>query len=180
MVKNQSFDLYIKKDYDIIFIGGNMKNIPIYIEKQYLGIKCVYKLESITHTDDKSTSTKHGLLIKDELLIKDDFDTLCDLLFVKDEFNILTSRSIGERIYKLVELSKANSMIDFTFLKDEYSTLSKCGFTQFSSLKELTASKLWADFKKFICNKYGVVFKSNRVNGDVVKSVKGLRLKTLV
>lgn len=51
---------------------------------------------------------------------------------------------------------------------------------RFNSLKELTASKLWADFKKFICNKYNVVFKSNRINGEAIKSVKGLRLKTLV
>ena len=150
-----------------------MKNIPIYIEKQYLGVKCVYKLESVTHTEDKQTH------IDTELMIEDDFDALCDLLFIKDASNILTSRSIGERVYKLIELSKANSMIEFAFLKDAHNVLSECGFIRFNSLKELTASKLWADFKKFICNKYGVVFKSNRINGEAIKSVKGLRLKAL-
>ena len=150
-----------------------MKNIPIYIEKQYLGVKCVYKLESVACIEDKST------YIKPKLMIEDDFDVLCDLLFVKDEFNILTSKLMGESVYKLVELSKANSTIESAFLNDVYNALSKYGFTRFNSLKELTASRLWVDFKKFICNKYNVKFKNNNINGKPVRSVKGLRLKEL-
>lgn len=151
-----------------------MKNIPIYIEKQYLGVKCIYKLESVAHIEDKSTH------VKSELMIEDDFDTLCDLLLVKDEANILTTKQLRERVYKLVELSKANSMIECTFLNNLYTALSKCRFTRFNSLKELTASRLWVDFKKFVCNKYNVKFTKNRINGESINLVKGLRIKTLV
>ena len=150
-----------------------MKNIPVYIEKQYLGVKCVYKLESVARIEDKSTH------IEPELMIEDDFDVLCDLLFIKDESNILTSKLMSESVYNLVELSKTNSMIESAFLNDVYNALYKCGFTRFNSLKELTASRLWVDFKKFICNKYNVKFKNNNINGKTAKSVKCLRLKEL-
>ena len=47
-----------------------------------------------------------------------------------------------------------------------YKLIRASGFSVYKDTKSLTASRLWVNFKQFICDKYAVEFKKKRINDN--------------
>lgn len=125
----------------------------------------------------------------EECEVNDYFNELCECIFIKDEnkdedeknISYLTSADFGLRMMDYICMVE-REIRGNAILQKIYRLIRASGFSSFKSIKELTASKLWINFKQYICDKYNVEFKSNWVkdengkNGKNVKSVKGLKM----
>lgn len=113
----------------------------------------------------------------EESEINDYFTTLCDCLFTKDADAILKSSDFGLQMFDFICMRSDDAQSNELTLKI-FRLLRASGLSSFKTLKDLTASKLWSNFKQFICDKYSVDFKSLKVQGKVVKGIKGLSMIT--
>ena len=52
------------------------------------------------------------------------------------------------------------------------------GFSVYKDTKSLTASRLWVNFKQFICDKYSIEFKNKSVNKKATKCFVGLSIRS--
>ena len=112
----------------------------------------------------------------EECEVNDYFNDLCDCIFIKDENAYITAADF------------ALNMLDFIYMKEIESTendisakiyklMRASGFSVYKDTKSLTASRLWINFKQFICDKYAVEFKSKKIDNKVVKCLVGLCMK---
>ena len=113
----------------------------------------------------------------EECEVNDYFNDLCDCIFIKDENAYITAADF------------ALNMLDFIYMKEIESTendisakiyklMRASGFSVYKDTKSLTASRLWINFKQFICDKYAVEFKSKKIDKKVVKCLVGLNMKS--
>ena len=112
----------------------------------------------------------------EECEVNDYFNDLCDCIFIKDENAHITAADF------------ALNMLDFIYMKEIESTendvsakiyklMRASGFSVYKDTKSLTASRLWVNFKQFICDKYNVEFKGKKIDNKVVKCLVGLCMK---
>ena len=113
----------------------------------------------------------------EEAEINDYFASLCDCLFTKSEDTILRSSDFGLQMLDFICMREADAQANDTTLKI-FRLLRASGLSSLKTLKDLTSARLWSNFKQFICDKYGVEFKTFKVQGKAVKGIKGLSMIT--
>lgn len=113
----------------------------------------------------------------EESEINDYFASLCDCLFTKSSDSILRSSDFGLQMLDFICMREIDAQSN-DLTKKIFRLLRASGLSSLKTLKDLTSSKLWSNFKQFICDKYGVDFKSLKVQGKVIKGIKGLTMIT--
>lgn len=109
----------------------------------------------------------------EECEVNDYFNELCECIFIKDEnkdedeknISYLTSADFGLRMMDYICMVE-REIRGNAILQKIYRLIRASGFSSFKSIKELTASRLWINFKQYICDKYNVEFKSNWVKDE--------------
>lgn len=113
----------------------------------------------------------------EECEVNDYFNDLCDCIFVKDEKAYITAADFALNMLDFIYMKEIESSENDTSAKI-YKLMRASGFSVYKDTKSLTASRLWINFKQFICDKYAVEFKSKKIDNKVVKCLVGLNMKS--
>lgn len=112
----------------------------------------------------------------EECEVNDYFNDLCDYLFIKDEKAYITAADFALNMLDFIYMKEIESQANDISAKI-YKLIRASGFSVYKDTKSLTASRLWINFKQFICDKYAVEFKSKKIDKKVVKCFVGLHMK---
>ena len=113
----------------------------------------------------------------EECEVNDYFNDLCDLIFIKDENAYITAADFALNMLDFIYMKEIESQTNDASAKI-YKLIRASGFSVYKDTKSLTASRLWINFKQFICDKYSIEFKSKKIDKKVVKCLVGLNMKS--
>lgn len=113
----------------------------------------------------------------EECEVNDYFNDLCDCIFIKDEKAYITAADFALNMLDFIYMKEIESSENDTSAKI-YKLMRASGFSVYKDTKSLTASRLWINFKQFICDKYAVEYKSKKIDNKVVKCLVGLNMKS--
>ena len=113
----------------------------------------------------------------EECEVNDYFNDLCDCIFIKDETAFITAADFALNMLDFIYMKEIESQTNDTSLKI-YKLIRASGFSVYKDTKSLTASRLWVNFKQFICDKYAVEFKNKLVNKKAIKCFVGLSIRS--
>lgn len=112
----------------------------------------------------------------EECEVNDYFNDLCDCIFTKDNEAYITAADFALNMLDFIYMKEIESTENDTSAKI-YKLIRASGFSVYKDTKSLTASRLWVNFKQFICDKYDVEFKNKSVNKKAIKCLVGLNMK---
>lgn len=101
----------------------------------------------------------------EECEVNDYFNDLCECIFIKDENAHITAADFALNMLDFIYMKEIESTENDTSAKI-YKLMRASGFSVYKDTKSLTASRLWVNFKQFICDKYAVEFKKKRINDN--------------
>ena len=113
----------------------------------------------------------------EECEVNDYFNDLCDCIFIKDENAYITAADFALNMLDFIYMKEIESQTNDTSLKI-YKLIRASGFSVYKDTKSLTASRLWVNFKQFICDKYSIEFKNKSVNKKATKCFVGLSIRS--
>lgn len=113
----------------------------------------------------------------EECEVNDYFNDLCDFIFIKDDNEYITAADFALNMLDFIYMKEIESQTNDTSAKI-YKLIRASGFSVYKDTKSLTASRLWINFKQFICDKYSIEFKSKKIDKKVVKCLVGLNMKS--
>ena len=113
----------------------------------------------------------------EECEVNDYFNDLCDYIFIKDKNAYITAADFALNMLDFIYMKEIESQTNDTSLKI-YKLIRASGFSVYKDTKSLTASRLWVNFKQFICDKYSVEFKKKRIGNKTVNCLIGLNAQS--
>ena len=113
----------------------------------------------------------------EECEVNDYFNDLCDFIFIKDDNAYITAADFALNMLDFIYMKEIESQTNDASAKI-YKLIRASGFSVYKDTKSLTASRLWINFKQFICDKYSIEFKSKKIDKKVVKCLVGLNMKS--
>ena len=114
----------------------------------------------------------------EESEVNEYFDALCEVLFTLDENAVLKSSDFSLQMLDFICMKDVEAVGDHK-LQQIYRLLRACGFNQLRTQQTLVNSRLWINFKQFICDKYNVMFKCIKRTGKSIRGAKGLSMLNL-
>lgn len=106
------------------------------------------------------------------------FDSLCDLLFVKDDNAVLKSKDFSLNLLNLVCMKDSETSYAKE-LRDIFVLLRASGLRDFKDVTSLQNSRVYRNFKQYICDKFHVDFKKMEKDGEPFKGCKGIRMYSM-
>ena len=131
-------------------------NIPVYIEKEFSGVVCIYKLEDVKHKTYFERGKNRDQLLRDAL----------DVLFIQDENGRVTYREIKQAIMRIRECKTRS---------EGYSVLKSAGLLDLN-YEEFTYSSLYRRFIELLKAKFGIERVTFKVKGKPTAGFKGIKL----
>ena len=134
-------------------------NIPVYIEKEFSGVICIYKLEAVKHKTCFERGKSRDQLLSDAL----------DVLFIQDENGRVTYSEIKQAIMCIREGGTRF---------EGYPVLKSSGLLDLN-YKQFTYSSLYRRFLELLKAKFGVERSTFKVKGKPTSGFKGIKLANI-
>ena len=134
-------------------------NIPVYIEKEFSGEICIYKLEAVKHKTCFKRGGSQDQLLSDAL----------DMLFIQDQNGRVTYSEIKQAIMCIRKVGTSF---------EGYPVLKSAGLLDLN-YKQLTYSPLYRRFLELLKAKFSVERGTFRVKGKPTAGFTGIKLANI-